>query len=1398
MSAPAAKYFDLVLGVDIHWELVPMPAPTPTPLPNPFVGIVWDPMGTAVGMAINNLVALAAGEPTGRGAVLINGVPAANVGTQARAIVPHILLPPGTGWAPMPGAPMPMIRPSEPPEPPTSPVPTNDAMIVEGADTVTAMGTSLARAGCLAMSCGEPVRLPSSAILPLPIGAPVLVGGPTSITLLDAVLGGMRTRWVSGWLHSLASLLPWRRLRNLFRRGACFLTGHPVDVANGRVLTDHVDFELPGELPLVFERIYYSSWAEREGPLGYGWTHTLHQSVWVEADADRVIYQDEEGRELTFHTHELPDARTRPGDRLYDPVDRLTLVDRGEGRFQILTHTGLTHDFAPVGRADGRAMLTRITDRVGHAITLAYDGRGHLVEVRDAVGRRVEIQNDAQGRIVAIRLPGLEDPVVRYRYDAAGDLVRAWHPSQATLGDDADPSFWYQYQSATPHQFRRPGEPEAELDPFDPAAAANERSTHLLIREIDRNRLTFWFSYDGLSETARCVRTWGDHGIYDHVIRYAERRTHVKNACEELTVYLMNGIGQVVGHGLSPGKRWVEHEYDERTLALISVKDELGGVTRLDYDERGNVVRQTFPDETAIELEYDAHDLPVRLVDPNGSQWRWARDEWGRVKEALDPLGRPTRYGYRDGRLAVVEPPGRAPLEHRYDRDGSLVELRAGDLTVTARYDALGRVTESTDAAGNVTRLARHPLGWVTRVTLADGNDIDLEHDGEGRLLERADHSGRVERFDYDGFAVSRYEHGSHVVRLEHDREERLLDVENGLGERYRLRRNGSGRLQYETGFDGVTRRLRLDDADRVTGVLVQPYPDKIQDRLERTVTYDAMGRVTAIDYADGTFARFGYRADGELVRAVNQDVTVGRELDALGRLVRETVQEIARAKDGAIVDERGEPSEVRARYGPGGERVLTSSLGHYQAEERDEHGLVSRLEVGRERPWSIDFAYDARGLETERRLPTGALQRRRHDALGRPTHRDAYDPEGEPLVEEQYAWGWGEQMTWRWVRGQGATRYAHDDAGALVREDPPAKHVPPIHRARDAAGNLYRTLDRADCRYGPGGRLERAYGATYTHDLAGRLTAIEHPDGTRTELAWSGDGSLRELALPDGRRLAFTYDALGRRVKKDVLESDPDTGEERRASVRFVWDADVLLHELPDDGEPITWVHEPDRFAPLARIEAGRVDHLLTDYLGVPCEGLDADSRLVWQMRLDPYGEAHVDGDGARCPWRWPGQYHDAETGLSYNRFRYYAPGEGRFLSPDPLGLLGGLVPYGYPDDPLWWIDPLGLAKCTRRGVVRANLADWRRLVQVWDSVGLGDIISAANRARLRAHRMPRVDEAWVEWFPGDLHLLNEIITIHHIGGWRFHVPLPRSRHIDAHAPGGFRHNPGGPGMTG
>jgi RHS repeat-associated protein len=131
-------------------------------------------------------------------------------------------------------------------------------------------------------------------------------------------------------------------------------------------------------------------------------------------------------------------------------------------------------------------------------------------------------------------------------------------------------------------------------------------------------------------------------------------------------------------------------------------------------------------------------------------------------------------------------------------------------------------------------------------------------------------------------------------------------------------------------------------------------------------------------------------------------------------------------------------------------------------------------------------------------------------------------------------------------------------------------------------------------------------------------------------------------------------------------------------------------------------------------------VRHLHTDHLGTPRELTDADGRVVWAARYRAWGnvlqvvhdevsttpavEGVAEELGSAQPVRFQGQYFDDETGLHYNRFRYYDPDVGRFISIDPIGLIGGINTYRYASNPIYWVDPLGLAPCDSTAGGEAN----------------------------------------------------------------------------------------------
>lgn len=230
--------------------------------------------------------------------------------------------------------------------------------------------------------------------------------------------------------------------------------------------------------------------------------------------------------------------------------------------------------------------------------------------------------------------------------------------------------------------------------------------------------------------------------------------------------------------------------------------------------------------------------------------------------------------------------------------------------------------------------------------------------------------------------------------------------------------------------------------------------------------------------------------------------------------------------------------------------------------------------------------------------------------------------------------------------------------------------------------------------------RVVNEHNITWKYDVNGRLIQKLVDKGGYRPLQWryrwDAKSQLTGLETPEGERWEYKYDPFGRRISKRCTNRD-------KPGINFHWNGDQLAEEIPvgADGKPedenaIRWIYEPGSFTPLARYEKGHLHYAVTDTVGRIQELLTEEGTIVWKGKPQLWGkeDGRNQEDAPSCRLRFPGQYEDDESGLFYNRFRYYDGDTGQYVSPDPIGLEGGTNPYGYVSNPLKWIDPLGLCK--------------------------------------------------------------------------------------------------------
>jgi len=264
---------------------------------------------------------------------------------------------------------------------------------------------------------------------------------------------------------------------------------------------------------------------------------------------------------------------------------------------------------------------------------------------------------------------------------------------------------------------------------------------------------------------------------------------------------------------------------------------------------------------------------------------------------------------------------------------------------------------------------------------------------------------------------------------------------------------------------------------------------------------------------------------------------------------------------------------------------------------------------------------------------------------------------------------------------------------------------------AYDPAGNRTQCNGEA-AEFDAANRLLRQGGTRFLYDAHGDLVQWQG-GGQAWRYTWNSREQLVRAQSSDGRVVSFGYDAFGRRLwKRSGNRTNPNQTE-----TRFHWAGEHLIgEETWASGERVAtqeYLYLPGTHTPLATRTNGSVYYYHCDPLGTPQRLTDGNGRVVWLAESKAFGSTDIKLGEIPNPLRLPGQYYDAETGLHYNRFRYYSPEWGRYVSKDPLAQAGGLNLYAYVgNNPLNQADPMGLW--------------WKAAVSIIAAVAVGIAVTA------------------------------------------------------------------------
>jgi RHS repeat-associated protein len=231
-----------------------------------------------------------------------------------------------------------------------------------------------------------------------------------------------------------------------------------------------------------------------------------------------------------------------------------------------------------------------------------------------------------------------------------------------------------------------------------------------------------------------------------------------------------------------------------------------------------------------------------------------------------------------------------------------------------------------------------------------------------------------------------------------------------------------------------------------------------------------------------------------------------------------------------------------------------------------------------------------------------------------------------------------------------------------------------------DAVGNRLSSSAVPTYSYNSSNELTSNSSGSYTYDANGNT--LSDPSGK--SYSWDFENRLTQVVNPGVGTTTFRYDPFGRRIQK----SGP------LGTTNFLYDSANLLEEVDNSGGVLARYNQTRGLdEELSELRAGATSYYEADGLGTITSLSNAAGVLANTYSYDSYGRLTASTGTLVNPFQYTGREFDSETGLYFNRARYFDPATGRWLSEDPIRFFGDKNFYRYSlNNPVNYSDPSGL----------------------------------------------------------------------------------------------------------
>ena len=1024
-------------------------------------------------------------------------------------------------------------------------------------------------------------------------------------------------------------------------------------------------------------------------------------------------------------------------------IEQFDSSDTSTGRYLNFTYNG----------SSGR--LTSITDSTGRTITYQHDSLGNLIRIDYPEELFVTYEytdpNDFHNMTDNLRGYGTNPPVLQTsrQYDADDRITQEEH-----AGGILEIDYTIPFLKTTVHK-TVVDDQENPLHNFDTVYTFNNQGfplqtitdeLSLELKRDNRNNITeriLWenngsatnpdlvkrlsavFTYDDNNQMIRSsvdaengTQLTTDFSYKDGVL--TDRKTFSTATPEKIHQILLeynykNSIPTTIAVAKTltstnpvPAYNTVSFEYDE-TGSPTAVIFENGDRIESKY-ERGFLINRN-----GFIFNYDTRGNISSVTDRNGNTTQYEYDAIGRVTKIINALNDESLFTYTGWNLSKIEVGKRETTaglttNFRYDNYNRLVESSidlAGSpiMQSTNTFDSAGNLLSVTDQNGNSSSFEYDPWNHPVRVTDADGYTSSSTYSYTGQLASITHPNNNVTSYVYDtlGRVAQIIDSLGGTTSFQLDEMGQVTDITDSEERHFQFEYDLIGRTtaQYSLGTGrtlfSYDKRGRLNNIQYAGGTTKHLKYNSFNLVEQVTLKNDASNYTTQL---------YGYDRMGNLLwynESENSDPIFTLTYDPLNRLASKTINPIQKT--------------MNLEYTATGQREKltvtdnTNELFNYSY-AYDTAGFLKSIT---ESPGNISttFVYDNRGLLVSKHFANGIVTSLAHSRGGLLTDLHYKTSDDTTIAHYQYAFT--DSGTISSVTDSiGETQYGYDQFNRLQNVTYPNGSILSNELyTYDLTGNRLTSASTNDWSYDNGGRLLSYNGHTFSYNDRGQQV-LETVGGESTTFSYDSSNRLHSVSETN-TDATYSYDFSNRLVKKTIGGND----------TWYLYDGAKILAEFNNSGQlQRNYNLPPGNFDLLGITEANTSYTALTNHQQTPVYVSNNAQTPIWKANYQAFGKTIIDEDVDNngitfsLSHRFPGQYYDEETGLNYNWHRFYNTETGRYISPDPIGLNGGINLYGYSsEDPFNRIDPDGLKDLTG---ARRRTAFWGTVKVIGGGVSL------------------------------------------------------------------------------